>query len=120
MRLHPAPGAGVIARFASFEDGIGPVRHHHERWDGLGYPDGMARTTNPVGTRVLVVADAFDALITSRGHRGATSRELAVAILREGACTLRDSIGVKALLAHLGEATVGVPTRWDIAPAAAA
>jgi response regulator RpfG family c-di-GMP phosphodiesterase len=110
----------VIARLAAFEDGIGPVRHHHERWDGLGYPDGLARTTNPVGACVLVVADAFDALSTSRGHRGATSRERAVAIFKEGACTLRDSIGVRAPLAHLGEATVSVPTRWDIAPAAAA
>jgi response regulator RpfG family c-di-GMP phosphodiesterase len=120
MRLRSAPGAGVIAWFAAFEDGIGPVRHHHECWDGLAYPDGLARTTNPVGAHVLVVADAFDALSTSRGHREATSRERTVAILRKGARTLRDSIGVKALLAHIGEATVGVPTRWDISPAAAA
>lgn len=62
MKRHPVLGADVIARFADYRVGVPLVRHHHERWDGTGYPDGQI----PLGARILAVADTYDALTSSR------------------------------------------------------
>jgi HD-GYP domain-containing protein (c-di-GMP phosphodiesterase class II) len=55
------------------------VRHHHERWDGSGYPDGLARTEIPLGARIFAVADALDAITSDRPYRRAQSWESATA-----------------------------------------
>jgi ribonuclease P protein subunit RPR2 len=60
------------------------VRHHHERWDGGGYPDGLQKTEIPLGARVFAVADALDAMTSDRPYRRARSWEEATAeIVRE-------------------------------------
>ena len=66
MHRHPALSGQVIAKFAAYGDGWLPVRHHHERWDGKGYPDGLAEEAIPLGARILAVADTFDALTSAR------------------------------------------------------
>src|SRR6266550_7407992 len=66
MRRHPEHGARIIARI---------VRHHHERWDGKGYPDGLAGEAIPLGARVFAVADSFDAMTSDRPYRRAMSVE---------------------------------------------
>lgn len=68
MKRHPALGADVVAQFADDRVGAPLVRHHHERWDGNGYPSGMAGEQIPLGARILAVADTYDAL-TSRASR---------------------------------------------------
>jgi putative two-component system response regulator len=65
---------------------VGPiVRYHHERWDGRGYPDGLARETIPLGARIVAVADAFDAMTTKRPYNQVLSVDEAAERLRRGA-----------------------------------
>lgn len=100
MQLHPGHGATVIAKFRAFESGHPLVRHHHERWDGRGYPDKLAGEDIPLGARILAVADTFDALTSDRPYRAGMSVERALAILREGAGTQWDPRIVAAMVAH--------------------
>jgi response regulator RpfG family c-di-GMP phosphodiesterase len=58
------------------------VRHHHERWDGTGYPDGLAGEAIPLGARIVALADAFDAIVRGRPYRAARSVEEAFDELR--------------------------------------
>lgn len=102
MRRHPVLGADVVARFASYQDGVPLVRHHHEAWNGKGYPDGLAGKAIPLGARILAVADTYDALTSSRPYRPEMDRALALAILRNGAGSQWDPAVVVALLTYLG------------------
>jgi len=72
------------------------VRHHHERWDGTGYPDGLAGEEIPLGARIVLVADAFDAMTSDSAHRSARSAEEALAELQRGAGTQFDPAVVAA------------------------
>ena len=99
MQRHPALSGRVIAKFAAYGDGWLLVRHHHERWDGKGYPDGLAEEAIPLGARILAVADTFDALTSARPYRQPRSVEFALGVLREGSGTQWDPAAVEALLA---------------------
>jgi HD-GYP domain-containing protein (c-di-GMP phosphodiesterase class II) len=81
MRRHPLVGAQIVAPFESFAAAAFIIRHHHERWDGSGYPDGLAGGAIPRGSRIVAVADVWDALTSARPYRPALSRDEAVAIL---------------------------------------
>jgi HD-GYP domain-containing protein (c-di-GMP phosphodiesterase class II) len=74
------------------------IRHHHERWDGRGYPDGLAGTQIPLGARVITVADAYDAMTSDRPYRAALSPEIALAELRRGAGRQFDPDMVEAFM----------------------
>jgi putative two-component system response regulator len=63
------------------------VRHHHERWDGAGYPDGLAGTEIPLPATLLAIVDAYDAMISDRPYRKGLSDADARAILRRGSGT---------------------------------
>lgn len=102
MRRHPELGAEVIARFAAYREGHRLVRHHHEAWDGTGYPDGLAGETIPFGARILAVADTFDALTSDRPYRPRMELDRALAILADGAGRQWDTRVVEALFAHVG------------------
>ena len=69
---------------------MGIIRHHHERYDGGGYPDALAGDQIPYGARVLSVADAFDAMVTSRPYREALDLELAIGEIEQGIGTQFD------------------------------
>ncbi|HYI16354.1 MAG TPA: HD-GYP domain-containing protein, partial [Thermomicrobiales bacterium] len=101
MKLHPVHGAQVIERFNAWGDGYRLVRHHHEGWDGTGYPDGLVAESIPFGARILAVADTWDALTSDRPYRSGMSQERALAILREGAGQQWDPRIVEALIEHL-------------------
>jgi HD-GYP domain-containing protein (c-di-GMP phosphodiesterase class II) len=90
VREHPALSAhiiGAVARFAMFVPG---ARHHHERYDGRGYPDGLAGPAIPYDARILAVADAYDAMTSDRSYRPALGHTEAVARLRAAAGTQFD------------------------------
>jgi HD-GYP domain-containing protein (c-di-GMP phosphodiesterase class II) len=89
MRRHPVVGAQIVAPFEFSARSAVLIRHHHERWDGSGYPDGLAGHAIPVGARILAVADVFDALTSMRPFRAAVGREAALAqLIGEGGRTL--------------------------------
>ena len=81
MKRHPEAGAEMLAE-AEFPWDIRPmVLHHHERWDGKGYPHGIAGEEIPLSARILCVADVFDALTTTRSYRSALSSDVAMEIM---------------------------------------
>jgi len=75
------------------------IRHHHERYDGLGYPDGLKAEEIPLGSRIIFVAEAYDALTSSRSYRPAKSRPEAISELKNVADKQLDGRVVKAMLA---------------------
>lgn len=68
LRLHPVLGANILARMPGTARLIPIVLHHHERWDGRGYPGGLSGTQIPVESRIILVADAYDAMTTERPY----------------------------------------------------
>jgi diguanylate cyclase (GGDEF)-like protein/putative nucleotidyltransferase with HDIG domain len=79
------------------------ILHHHEHWDGSGYPAGLADAKIPFGSRIILVADAFEAMTTDRPYRPAISTEAAMQELRDNAGTQFDSLVISALERHLAE-----------------
>jgi HD-GYP domain-containing protein (c-di-GMP phosphodiesterase class II) len=79
MRRHTAIGAGILKDVVGLRDCVPIVRHHHERWDGRGYPDGLAGEAIPLGARVVAVVDAFDAMTSDRPYRPKMPPEIALA-----------------------------------------
>jgi ribonuclease P protein subunit RPR2 len=98
MRNHPVVGAQIVAPFEFFAGGALVIRHHHERWDGSGYPDGLLGAAIPLGARIVAVADVFDALTSDRPYRPALSRDAVLAYLAEEAGRTLDADVVAALL----------------------
>jgi putative nucleotidyltransferase with HDIG domain len=75
IRRHPALGAEILGTIGLFKAESLLVRHHHERWDGLGYPDGLAGEESPLGARVIMVADCIDAMLMERTYKKCYSVE---------------------------------------------
>jgi putative nucleotidyltransferase with HDIG domain len=98
MRRHPIVGAQIVSPFEFFAAGAVLIRHHHERFDGSGYPDGLCRDAIPLGARVIAVADVFDALTTDRPYRQALSAETAEHHLLEEAGRTLDAVVVAAFV----------------------
>jgi HD-GYP domain-containing protein (c-di-GMP phosphodiesterase class II) len=98
MRQHPIIGAQIVAPFEFFAGGALVIRHHHERWDRTGYPDGLAAAAIPLGARIVAVADVFDALTSDRPYRDALPRDTALAYLSEEAGRTLDADVVAVFL----------------------
>jgi putative nucleotidyltransferase with HDIG domain len=103
MREHPLIGARILAPVSAFNSALAVVRHHHERWDGKGYPDGLAGEEIPLSARIFAVADVFDALHSDRPYRPAWDRERVVAMIREEAGRQFDPEVVRVFLEMIGE-----------------
>lgn len=98
MKLHAGVGADILAGI-NFPYAVVPiVRHHHERWDGTGYPAGLRGEAIPIGARILAVADCFDALTSDRPYRPKLPREDALKMLEERSGTLYDPRVVRCFL----------------------
>jgi HD-GYP domain-containing protein (c-di-GMP phosphodiesterase class II) len=78
VKQHVVIGSQILAPLSHLGDIIPAVRHHHERWDGTGYPDGLRGEEIPVGARIIGAAEVFDALSTSRAYQEKMSPEKAV------------------------------------------
>src|SRR5665647_1179207 len=77
MRRHPQIGQQIVAQVPGFEDVATAIRHEHERWDGGGYPDGIASEEIPLASRIVLVCDAYHAMMSDRPYRKALGFEIA-------------------------------------------
>jgi putative nucleotidyltransferase with HDIG domain len=98
MRRHPVVGAQIVAPFEFFGGSVLAIRHHHERLDGSGYPDGLAGAAIPMGARVVAVADVWDALTSARAYRPALRPAEALAHLMTAAGRTLDEEVVAAFV----------------------
>ena len=98
VRLHPESGAALIGKMSLLDEAREMVRSHHEKFDGTGYPAGIAGERIPVGARLFAVADVFDALTTARPYRPASSFRDAADHIRAGRGTHFDPVVVDAFL----------------------
>jgi putative nucleotidyltransferase with HDIG domain len=98
MKEHTVKGAAILESIGSLGPMIPIVRHHHERWDGTGYPDGLGRDKIMLTARIVAVADAFDAMTSHRPYRPAMPPQLAFLELLSKAGTHFDPSCVQAFL----------------------
>ncbi len=92
METHPVVGARILNHFEGYRKGADLVLHHHEHWDGSGYPDGLKGEQIPLGARIIAIADAFDAMTTDRPYRAALPIDEALNRIRKGAGTQFDPV----------------------------
>ena len=103
MKVHTIVGAEILERVGFPYPVVPVVRHHHERWDGRGYPDGLRGDEIPMTARILTLSDCFDAVREHRNYRDAMTREQAIEMLKEGSGTVFDPNVVRTFLEHLEE-----------------
>ncbi|HLA81642.1 MAG TPA: HD-GYP domain-containing protein, partial [Thermoleophilia bacterium] len=91
MKTHSAKSAELVSLFSRFQGYVvACVRHHHERWDGRGYPDGVSGDAIPLGARIITIADTIDAMTTNRPYRNALPIEVVLSELNKGRSTQFD------------------------------
>jgi len=98
IHKHPKRGADILGVIPSMEKAREIVLHHHERYDGKGYPEGLKGNDIPIGARLVAVADAFDTMTTDHSYRRALSAAEAMHELIEGECTQFCPVATKALI----------------------
>ncbi|MFC2006743.1 CHASE2 domain-containing protein [Chloroflexota bacterium] len=103
VHQHPVIGANIIKDIPFLEEARRLVLHHHERYDGTGYPDGLMGNSIPLGARLLAVADTYDSLTSDRAYRTGISAEDALSELRNSCDTQLCPIAVKAFIFGLTE-----------------
>ncbi len=99
MKKHPVLGAGLLAPYRHLRNVTSIMRHHHERWDGRGYPDGLSGQDIPIGARVIAVADTFIVITDGRQYRPARSIGEAIAEIERCSGSQFDPAVVEAFLA---------------------
>lgn len=109
MRRHPEIGANIVSRFSDFRAGTAIVLHHHERWDGKGYPTGLAGEAIPYGARVVAVCDTFDAMTSDRPYRKALSVDVALGEIERCSGTQFDPDVAQAFLRVSGYKSQAIP-----------
>jgi len=97
MKTHSTLSANIMAPIRILGEAAEMVRYHHEHWDGSGYPSGLRGEEIPLGSRIILVADALDALVSDRPYRRGRTKEEAMQILRENAGRQFDPKVVEAL-----------------------
>jgi putative nucleotidyltransferase with HDIG domain len=100
MRAHPVIGYEMLKGLHFLEASLRGIRHHHEHWDGTGYPDGLRGEDIPPAVRILTVADALDALTSDRPYRAAMTFSAALATIEAGAGIQFDPMVISAVRSH--------------------
>jgi putative nucleotidyltransferase with HDIG domain len=98
MKTHPAKGAAIMEAIPQLHDVIPGMKHHHERWEGGGYPDGLSGEDIPLQARIVSVADTFDAMTTTRPYQRAMDLRFVFQRLRDLAGNRFDPVVVDALI----------------------
>lgn len=110
MKRHAPIGAEILSSIEFPYPVVPIVRHHHESWDGTGYPDGLKGTAIPLGARILSVVDCYDAVTSDRPYRSRMTGEEAIAILRERRGTMYDPMIVDAFIASVDRIMPAMPS----------
>jgi putative nucleotidyltransferase with HDIG domain len=118
MQSHSVIGERILAEVEGWREIATIVRHHHERWDGQGYPDGLRGEEIPLMSRIVFVADAYNAMTSERPYRGALPSHVARMRLAQGVETQFDTTVVAAFEAVLASASEDylVASRADFRP----
>ena len=98
MKAHPVKGAAIMETIPQLADIIPGMKYHHEKWEGGGYPDGLKGEQIPMQARIVAVADAFDAMTTTRPYQKAMEVTYVLERLREMANKRFDSVVIEALI----------------------
>ena len=85
IKKHPQYGFDILLNVSHFEPILNTILYHHERWDGMGYPRGISKEEIPLGARILAIADAIDAMLSTRSYRKALSIDACIKELNENA-----------------------------------
>lgn len=109
IQRHVHLGASILGEIPALQEAAKIVRHTHERFDGLGYPDGLAADAIPIGSRIIAVVDAYQAMTTDRPYRKALALDAAAAELRTNSGTQFDPQVVDVFLRIYGSALEGSP-----------
>ncbi len=106
IKQHPVVGADILSGIPRLEEASRIIRYHHEAFGGGGYPDGLSGREIPLGSRIICLADAFDAMTSDRAYRGALSPKEALQEIKAGSGTQFDPQIVEILLDIVGEGKV--------------
>jgi HD-GYP domain-containing protein (c-di-GMP phosphodiesterase class II) len=98
IKEHPVIGTEIISKMGLWNQEMGIVKHHHERFDGKGYPNGLKGNKIPRLARILCVADSFDAMTSDRAYRKKMEESQALGIIEENSGSQFDPEAVHALL----------------------
>jgi len=109
MKKHPETGAGILKQIKLLGQDVDVILHHHERWEGTGYPDLLRGTSIPLGARLIAIADAYEAMTSVRPYRGKMSADEALAELERCAGTQFDP----ALVELFAKAVADIPLEDD-------
>jgi diguanylate cyclase (GGDEF)-like protein len=112
IKAHPKLGATIISNIPHLVPCVNSILHHHERWDGGGYPEGLKGEEIPIEARILAIADTFEAMTSARPYRPALSLEEIVKKLRQGAGLQFDP---KLVEVFIGIVEAGLPEKMKIA-----
>ena len=118
MREHPQIGERICDPLRMSRDFTPIIRHHHERWDGRGYPDGLAGEDIPLGARIVALADAYDAIVRGRPYRAPRSADEAFAEIRRHAGRQFDPGLVPLFIEEADRMESGVAPSAELPPAA--
>ncbi|MBO4731411.1 MAG: HD-GYP domain-containing protein [Spirochaetaceae bacterium] len=103
IKQHPEIGARILRKSPAFAEIADIVLHHHERFDGLGYPDGISGYNIPLGSRLIAVCDSIDAMMTTRSYRKAFSEQDCYEEIKRCSGTRYDPDVVDAVMTHWKE-----------------
>lgn len=118
LARHPEIGERICGPLRSARTFTPIIRHHHERWDGGGYPDGLRHEAIPLGARIVAVADAYDAIHQGRPYRPARSMDEAFDELRRHSGRQFDPMLVPIFIDEVGQVEAGLPPGIPLPPAA--
>ena len=107
IKKHPVIGSNIIGHFGVWADEQKIIKHHHERWDGNGYPDKLGGKEIPFPSRILAVADVYDALTSDRSYRKKMQEAVAVKIIQENLGTQFDPNVAQAFLRLFDQGKIG-------------
>jgi putative nucleotidyltransferase with HDIG domain len=109
MRLHSTIAIRMLESVPELQDSLPMIKHHHERFDGKGYPDGLKGHEIPLGARIIAVAETFDMLVSDLPWRKAMTLDQALAEIQANAGTQFDPVVVEAFLAVVSERKIQLP-----------